>query len=76
MALAWQLVVAGFATDLHGLFWRTVSGALVALGIALGLLRYGDRGAAAGVALAATAGGCAAAILVTVRWLTVGWPLW
>jgi hypothetical protein len=76
MAFAWQFVVAGFATTLRGLFWRTVVSVLVALAVAIAMLRYGDRGAAAGVALAASAGGCAAAVLVAVRWLTVGWPLW
>ncbi len=76
MAFAWQFVVAGFATTLQNLFWRMVTAVLVALAVALLLLRYGDRGAATGVAMAASAGGCAAAVLVAVRWLTVGWPLW
>ncbi|HEY7224315.1 MAG TPA: hypothetical protein VH561_12120 [Micromonosporaceae bacterium] len=76
MALAWQILLAGFSDSLRGLFWRCVAAVLVAWGVAGLLLRFGDRGAAAGVALASSLGGCVAAILVTVRWLTVGWPLW
>lgn len=76
MAFAWQFAVAGFATTLRGLFWRTVTAVLVATAVALLLLRAGDRGAAVGIGLAASVGGSVVAVLVAVRWLTVGWPLW
>jgi hypothetical protein len=76
MALAWQVLVAGFATSLRELFWRTVIAVAIALGVAVLLLRTGDRGAAVGIALAASLGGCVAALIVAVQWIVVGWPLW
>jgi len=76
MAMAWQFAVAGFATTLQGLFWRTVFAALAALAAAVLLARFGDRGGAVGVGLAGIIGGCVAAVLVMVRWISVGWPLW
>jgi hypothetical protein len=76
VAFAWQVLVALFATSLRGLFWRTVAAVVVAWAVAWLLLRFGDRGAAVGVAATATVGGSVAAVLVAVRWFTVGWPLW
>jgi hypothetical protein len=75
-AFAWQTLVALFATSARGLFWRTVFAVAVAWVIAGLLLRFGDRGAAAGVGMSAAVGGCVAAVLVAVRWFTVGWPVW
>lgn len=76
MTLAWQFLVAGFASSLRDLFWRAVFAAAAALAVALLLARVGDRGAAVGVGLAASVGGCVAALIVAVRWITTGWPLW
>jgi len=76
MALAFQFLLASFADTPRELFWRCLAGVAVAAAVSLLLLRYGDRGAAAGVGLVASFGGCVAAILVMVRWLTIGWPLW
>jgi hypothetical protein len=76
MTVAWQVLLAGFSDTLRELFWRLVIAVAVAACVAVLLLRFGDRGVATGVGLAATVGGCAATVLVTVLWLTVGWPLW
>jgi hypothetical protein len=76
MALAWQFLVAGFASSIRDLFWRTVFAVAVAAAVAALLARAGDRGAATGVALTASIGGCVAAGIVAVRWATAGWPLW
>ncbi len=75
-ALAWQILVALFATSLRGLFWRLILAVAVAWVVAWLLVRFGDRGAAVGVAITAAVGGSVAAVLVAVRWFTVGWPLW
>ncbi len=76
LTIAWQFLLGGFADSPRDLFWRTVIAVLVALAVALVLLHFGDRGAAVGVSVAASLGGCVATILVVVRWITVGWPLW
>lgn len=76
LSTVWQFLLTGFADSVRDLFWRLVIAVLVALGVALVLARFGNRGAAVGVSGAAAVGGCIAAILVTVRWVTVGWPLW
>jgi hypothetical protein len=76
MTLAWQFLVAGFASSLRDLFWRTVFAVAAAVAVALILARAGDRGAAVGIGFAASVGGCVAALIVTVRWVTTGWPLW
>jgi hypothetical protein len=76
LALAWQVLFAVFASSLRAVFWRTVAAAVIAWAVAALLLRFGGRGAAVGVALAAAVGGCVAAVIVAVRWLSVGWPLW
>lgn len=75
MTLAWQILVALFATSVRGLLALLVVAAVTATAVAAVLLRVGDRGAAVGVAMAASAGGCLAAVVAAVRWITVGWPL-
>jgi hypothetical protein len=73
--LAWQLLVALFATSVRGLLSLLVAATAVAAAAAAALVRFGDRGAGVGVAMAAALGGCVAAVVAAVRWLTVGWPL-
>jgi hypothetical protein len=73
--LGWQILVSLFATSVRGLLTLLLMAAAVATAVAAALLRFGDRGVAVGVGLAATMGGCAAAAVAAVRWLTVGWPL-
>lgn len=75
MTFAGQVLVALFATSARSLLALLVTATLIAGAVAGVLLRFGDRGAAVGVALAATMGGCVAAAVALVRWLTVGWPL-
>ena len=76
MTFAWQFLVGSFATSLRDLFWRTIFAVAVAGAVGGVLVRAGDRGAAVGIGLAASLGGCVAAMLVAVRWITAGWPLW
>jgi hypothetical protein len=76
LALAWQVLLTLSATTLRGAFWLSVLAVGVGWAVAGLLLRLGDRGAAAGVAVVGAAGGSFAAILVAVRWFSVGWPLW
>jgi hypothetical protein len=75
LTLAWQVLVALFATSMRGLFLLMAMAVAVAAVVAGLLLRFGDRGAAVGVALAAALGGSVAAGIAAVRWLTLGWPL-
>ena len=76
MTLLWLSLLGLFATSLRSLFWLMVLGFGLAGGLAALLARAGDRGAAVGVAAAASFGGCVATIVVAVRWFSVGWPLW
>ena len=76
LGLAWQVLLTLSATSLRGAFWLNVFGVGVGWAVAGLLLRLGDRGAAAGVAIAGAVGGSFAAILVAARWFSVGWPLW
>ena len=75
LTFAWQLLVALFATSVRGLLALLLTAVLVAAAVAALLLRFGDRGVAVGVGLAATMGGCIAATVALARWLTLGWPL-
>lgn len=75
LTLAWQVLVVSFATSLHGLYAAVVAAVLVAAAVAGLLLRFGDRGAAVGVGIAATVGGCVLTFVAVVRWVTFGWPL-
>lgn len=75
MAATGQILVALFATSARSLLTLLVTATLIAGAVAGVLLRFGDRGAAVGVGLAATMGGFFAAAVALVRWLTVGWPL-
>jgi hypothetical protein len=71
------LLVAGLlATSARGYIWLTLGAAVVAWGSALALLRLGDRGVAAGVALASSFGAAVGMGLVVHQWATSGWPLW
>jgi hypothetical protein len=76
MAGAWLLVFGVLATSAGGYVWLTVAASVVALACAVVLALWGDRGAAAGVALVTGLGLAVAAIVVIQRWATSGWPLW
>lgn len=76
MGTVWLLLFGLFGGSTRGYVWLTVGAAVVAWLVALALLRYGDRGAAVGLAAAATLGISVASVLVVARWMTSGWPLW
>lgn len=57
-------------------YWTLAAGGTALLG-ALALTRHGDRGVAAGIAVALTIGWSATALAVAVTWVRTGtWPLW
>jgi hypothetical protein len=73
---AWLLLIGLLGESAAQFVWLTVGGSVVALAAALGLARFGDRGVAAGVAIATAVGLAVAMGLVVQRWVTTGWPLW
>lgn len=75
LTVAWQVLIALFATSMRGLLLLMVMAVAVASAVAGLLLRYGDRGAAVGVAAATAFGGSVTAGIAALRWLTLGWPL-
>jgi hypothetical protein len=73
----WLVLFGLLGTDLRGYTWWTVGAGLVAWAAALALVRFGDRGVGAGVAIVTAGGWSIAAALVAVRWTMTGdWPLW
>lgn len=63
--------------DLPSRVWWTVAAGALAWLVALVLSRYGDRGVAVGVAVAAGCGWVAAGGAVALYWsVTSDWPLW
>ncbi|MEV4758857.1 hypothetical protein AB0J86_27690 [Micromonospora sp. NPDC049559] len=73
----WLFFFGLLGADLRGYAWWTIFAGGVAWLVALGLGRLGDRGAAAGVAMATALGWSIAAIAVALRWSGGGdWPLW
>jgi hypothetical protein len=75
-ATVWQLLFSLLAVSARSYAWLTLaSGALAGIA-ALVLARFGDRGAAVGVALVTTVAVSVAVALVVTQWVTVGWPLW
>jgi hypothetical protein len=76
LTAAWLLVVGLFASSAESYIWLTLSAAAVAWGSATVLLRLGDRGVAAGSAIASAFGVAIAMGLVVHQWVTTGWPLW
>jgi hypothetical protein len=73
---AWLLLVGLLATSAQSYVWLTLAAVGVAWVMALLLLRFGDRGVATGIGLATAFGASVAVVLVLVRWVTTGWPLW
>ncbi len=75
-AAAWLLMIGLLATSAAGYAWLTISGSVISGLVALVLVRYGDRGVAAGAAIATGFGLAVAMSVVVQRWITTGWPLW
>ncbi|MCW6004119.1 hypothetical protein K1W54_05930 [Micromonospora sp. CPCC 205371] len=75
--VAWLLFLGLLGNDLRGYVWWTVLAGLFAWGVAGILTRQGDRGVAAGVAIATGLAWSIAVVAVAVRWgMTGDWPLW
>jgi hypothetical protein len=75
LTLAWQMLLALFATSVRELIEMLLLAVVVAAAAAGLLLRFGDRGAAVGVSLAAALGGSVVGGIAAGRWLILGWPL-
>jgi hypothetical protein len=73
---AWLLLFGLLATSTRGYVWLTLGASAGAWLCAVGLMRFGDRGVATGVAITTGLGVGVAVGLVVQRWLTAGWPLW
>lgn len=77
LTAGWLLFIGLLGRQLAGYVWYTAFAGGVAWLVGLALVRYGDRGAAAGVAIATAVGWSVAAVAVAVRWAQTGdWPLW
>ena len=76
VAAAWLLLIGLMATSARSYIWFTLAAAIVAWACAMVLMRFGDRGVAAGVALSTSVGVAVAGGLVVQQWATTGWPLW
>jgi hypothetical protein len=77
LAVAWLVLFGLLGRDLSGYAWWTAFAGGLAWLAALALVRYGDRGAATGVAIVTGGGWSIAAAVVAARWATSGdWPLW
>ncbi|MBY8872851.1 hypothetical protein K7640_13495 [Micromonospora sp. PLK6-60] len=77
LAAAWLLLFGLLARDVASYAWWTAFAGAVAWLAAAMLVRFGDRGAATGVAIVTAGGWSIAAAVLAVRWATSGdWPLW
>ena len=73
----WLLGFGLLATDLRGYLWWTLLAGLVAWLVAAVLVRWGDRGVAAGVSMIIAGGWSVAGIALVVTWTATGdWPMW
>jgi hypothetical protein len=76
VAGAWLLLFGMLATSASAYIWLTLVASVVAWVCALVLARFGDRGAAAGVAMMTSVGLVVAVGVLIEQWMAVGWPLW
>jgi hypothetical protein len=76
MGALWQLLIGLLASTVRGYVYLTLAASVVATLVALVLMRFGDRGAAAGIAVSTGIGVAVACAVVLQRWVTSGWPLW
>jgi hypothetical protein len=76
-AAVWLAGFGALAANLREYTWWTLAAGGTAWLAALALSRHGDRGVAAGIAVALTIGWSATALAVAVTWVRTGaWPLW
>lgn len=77
IAAVWLLVFGWLGGSVATYLWGTVIAGGLAWAVALVLIRYGDRGAGVGVALATSVGWSIATVVLAARWESSGdWPLW
>ncbi|MEV0805782.1 hypothetical protein [Micromonospora sp. NPDC050200] len=77
LAATWLVLFGLLGRDVPGYAWWTVIAGGLAWLAALALVRYGDRGVAAGVAIVTAGGWSIAFAIVVVRWATsADWPMW
>lgn len=62
--------------DARGYLWSTIVAAGLAWAAAAVLARFGDRGAAAGIALSSGVGMAIAGLVIIINWSGGHWPLW
>lgn len=73
---AWLLLVGLLSTSIAAYLWLTLAATLPAWVTSAVLLKFGDRGVAAGVAGATGLGLGVIFVVIIQQWVTVGWPLW
>lgn len=76
LTATWLVTFGLLATSTRGYVWWTIIAGTSAWLAALALGRFGDRGAATGVAITTGAGVSVAFAVAAYEWVTVGWPLW
>jgi hypothetical protein len=74
--LLWMMLFGLMASSARSYAWLTIVSGVLAWLVALVLGRFGDRGAAVGVAVAAALGLAVAAAVVVARWVNGQWLLW
>lgn len=72
----WMMLCGLITHTVRSYCWWTIGGGLVAWLAAIMLARGGDRGVAAGVAMAAGFGVAIAMSVALVRWTSGHWVLW
>jgi hypothetical protein len=72
----WLLLVGLLSTSLSSYLWLTLAAAVPAWIASAVLLRFGDRGVAAGVAGTAGLGVAIVFTVIIQQWATVAWPMW
>lgn len=73
----WLVLFTLLGHDLPSRAWWAVAAGAVAWLAALGLARYGDRGVAVGLAVAAGCGWVVVCGAVVLSWSVTGdWPMW
>jgi hypothetical protein len=73
---AWMALASSQVAKATFFCWSMFVAGIVAGSVAVLLSRIGDRGAAAGVAIAAALGVCVATLVVVVSWAHGNWLLW
>lgn len=76
VTLFWFLTFAMVAWSARSYAWATIIAAVLALAAAMALNRFGDRGAAVGVAVTSALGLGVAGLIVEIRYLGDDWLLW